>query len=104
MEGLKIKLIRRDINTRKVQTLGLECLGSNLRCTTYQLGNFGQVNVYFTGAFIRTYWINASLVTQDGKESDYNVGDPGSIPGSGRSPREGNGNPLQYSCPENLMG
>ena len=34
----------------------------------------------------------------DGKVSAYNVGDLGSIPGSGRSPREGNGNPLQYSC------
>ena len=33
-----------------------------------------------------------------GKASAYNVGDPGSIPGSGRSPGEGNGNPLQYSC------
>ena len=30
-------------------------------------------------------------------------GDPGSIPGSGRAPREGNGNPLQYSCLENSM-
>ena len=33
----------------------------------------------------------------DGKASAYNSGDPGSIPGSGRSPGEGNGNPLQYS-------
>jgi len=32
------------------------------------------------------------------KASAYNVGDPGSIPGSGRSPGEGNGNPLHYSC------
>ena len=39
--------------------------------------------------------------SSDGKASAYNVGDPGSIPGSGRSPREGNGNPLQYSCLEN---
>ena len=31
------------------------------------------------------------------------AGDPGSIPGSGRSPGEGNGNPLQYSCLENPM-
>ena len=31
------------------------------------------------------------------------AGDLGSIPGSGRSPEEGNGNPLQYSCLENLM-
>ena len=34
----------------------------------------------------------------DGKASAYKAGDPDSIPGSGRSPREGNGNPLQYSC------
>ena len=39
----------------------------------------------------------------DGKESAYNAGDLGSIPGWGRSPGEGNGNPLQYSCPENPM-
>ena len=39
-----------------------------------------------------------------GKESTCNVGDSGSIPGSGRSPGEGNGNPLQYSHPENPMG
>ena len=37
------------------------------------------------------------------KASAWNVGDPGSIPGSGRSPGEGNGNPLQYSCLKNLM-
>ena len=37
------------------------------------------------------------------KESACNAGDPGSIPGSGRSPGEGNGNPLQYSCLENPM-
>ena len=39
----------------------------------------------------------------DGKMSAYNVGDPGSIPGSGSSSGEGNGNPLQYSCLENPM-
>ena len=39
----------------------------------------------------------------DGKASASNVGDPGSIPGSGRSPGEGNGNPLQYSYLENPM-
>ena len=38
-----------------------------------------------------------------GKESACNAGDPGSIPGLGRSPGEGNGNPLQYSCLENPM-
>ena len=38
-----------------------------------------------------------------GKESACNVGDPGSILGLGRSPGEGNGNLLQYSCLENFM-
>ena len=39
----------------------------------------------------------------DGKESACNVGDLGLIPGWGRSPEEGNGYPLQYSCLENPM-
>ena len=39
----------------------------------------------------------------DGKASACNAGDPGSIPRLGRSPGEGNGNPLQYSCLENPM-
>jgi len=40
------------------------------------------------------WWLN-------GKESPCSVGDLDLIPGSGRSPEEGNGNPLQYSCLEN---
>ena len=39
----------------------------------------------------------------DGKASACNARDPGSIPGLGRSPGEGNGNPLQYSCLKNPM-
>ena len=39
----------------------------------------------------------------DGKVSACNVGDLGSIPGLGRFPGEGNGNPLQYSCLEDSM-
>ena len=39
----------------------------------------------------------------DGKKSDYNARDLDSIPGSRRSSREGNGNPLQHSCLENPM-
>ena len=45
-------------------------------------------------------WTHGRL---EGKESACNAGDPSSIPGSGISPREGNGNPLQYSCLENPM-
>ena len=47
------------------------------------------------------YW--RSLVAQMVKASDYNAGDLGSIPGSGRSPGEGNVTSLQYSCLENPM-
>ena len=39
----------------------------------------------------------------DGKESAYGAGDQSLVPGSGRSPGEGNGNPLQYWCLENPM-
>ena len=39
----------------------------------------------------------------DGKASAYNAGNPGLIPGLGRSPGEGNGTPLQYSCLGNPM-
>ena len=39
----------------------------------------------------------------DSKESACNAGDPSTIPESGRSPGEGNGYPLQYSCLENSM-
>ena len=41
-------------------------------------------------------------MAQDGKESACSAGDPSVIPGSERSPGEGNGNPLQYSCLETL--
>ena len=47
--------------------------------------------------------VSTSLVAQMVKASAYNAGDPGSIPGSGRCPGEGNGNPLQCSCLENPM-
>ena len=48
---------------------------------------------------ILVFW----MLSSDGKESVCNAGDLGSIPGSGRSPGEGNGNSLQYSCLENPM-
>ena len=44
------------------------------------------------------YYMYDFLGGSDGKEFTYNTGDLGSIPGSGRSPGEGNGYPLQYSC------
>ena len=44
------------------------------------------------------------MVAQTVKASVYNAGDPGLIPGLGRFPGEGNGNPLQDYCLENSMG
>ena len=44
------------------------------------------------------------MFESDGKESACNAGDLDSIPGLVRSPGEGNGYPLQYSCLENPMG
>ena len=49
------------------------------------------------------YFLKSFFGSSDGKESACNSGDPGSIPGWGRSPGEGNGNPLQYSNLENSM-
>ena len=46
----------------------------------------------------------AAVRNSAGKESNCNAGDPSLIPGSGRSPGRGHGNPLQYSCLENPHG
>ena len=48
-------------------------------------------------------WVGRVFNPVEFKASACNAGDLGSIPGSGRSPGEGNGNPLQYSCLENPM-
>ena len=50
------------------------------------------------------FWMTCHPCGSDGEESACNAGDPGSIPGSGRSCGEGNGNPLQCSCLENPHG
>ena len=52
---------------------------------------------------IYIFLYRVSVVDQTVRESACNAGDPGLTPGSGRSPGEGNGNPLQYSCLENPM-
>ena len=51
-----------------------------------------------------TFQLFGFLSGSEGKDSACNAEDPGSIPRSGRSPGEGNGNPLQYSCLENPHG
>ena len=52
--------------------------------------------------FINKFGLSESC-DSDGKESAFNVGDLGLMPGLGRSPGEGHGNPLQYFCLENPM-
>ena len=59
------------------------------------------MKLWFFGQATSTSW--ASLVAQLVKNPPASAGDTGSIPGSERSPGEGNGNPLQYSCLGNLM-
>ena len=60
-------------------------------------------NPYPLAVFICSFPSTNKYGGSDGKASAYNAGDPGSIPGLGRSPGEGNGNPRQYSCLENPM-
>ena len=53
--------------------------------------------------FILIFLMSGKHGGSDGKEAICDAGNLGSIPGSGRSPGERNGNPLQYSCLENPM-
>ena len=61
--------------------------------------SLGYHPLFFCGSFLISDFPGGS----DGKVSVYNAGDPGLSPGLGRSPGEGNGNPLQHSCLENPM-
>ena len=68
--------------------------------------NFGELRpsiMYSRFVFLCFLWEKLTPGSSDGKEAAYNAGDPRSILGLGRSPGEGNGNPLQYSCLENPM-
>ena len=78
------------------------CFSEILQCL---MGGFIARQLYHTGAFKTDLGISAQMPRymqiirgfpggSDGKESAYNAGDPDSIPGLGRSPGEGNGNPL----------
>ena len=73
-------------------TLWIEVLGSYLAEPPLYLAPIKNISIVIK--------VNCG---SDGKASVCNAGDPGSIPGLGRSPGEGNGSPLQYSCLENPM-
>ena len=68
--------------------------------TTWQVGLSRETSIQALLVSLVTVGFPGGL---DGKESACNVGDRGSIPGLGRSPGEGNDNPLQYCCLENTM-
>ena len=82
-------------------------------CKTAPGWKISDLPKWWTFSFVMKYSLNASFNDfkilrhmgfpggSDSKESACNAGDPGSIPGSGRSPGEGHGNPLRYSCLEN---
>ena len=92
--------------------LGLACPSHSLRVLLgketylYSMNSIMPLPLYFSSLDLLLRTVSDILDFpggSDGKASAYNVGDPGSIPGSGRSPGEGNGNPLSYSCLENPM-
>ena len=71
--------------------------------TSEGLKKFFLIEVLLTYNVVLVSGIQGLPGGSDGKESACNAGHPGSIPGLGRSPGEGNGNPLQYSGLENPM-
>jgi len=76
----------------------------DVKAATHEILDFAVVSFLLTEAseYLTTYaW--ASLVAQMVKNLPAMQEDPGAIPGLERSPGEGNGNPLQYSCLENPM-
>ena len=73
----------------------------SLTCFICENPNFNPTSFVNTWVLLFRTWLRGG---SDGKVSACSVGDTGLISGSGRSPKEGNGNPLQYPCLENSMG
>ena len=75
------------------------------RKETHRLGEHGHQGKGWEKGIVRQFRMDMCDFPggSDGKASACNAGDPASIPGYGRSPGEGNSNPLQYSCLENPM-
>ena len=61
------------------------------------------LNILQLNQAVESVYLSIFICCSAGKESACNAGHPGLIPGSGRSPGEGNGNPLLYSCLETSM-
>ena len=102
-------LIHQETGRKKNQRLLTPCVKQ--RHVIGQMG-MGTLRMSYWTSLMYTFWGFLYLQVfqtsgfpdgSDGKASACNAGDLGSIPGLGRSPGEGNGNPLQYSCLENPM-
>ena len=76
----------------------LHCQWSPMFSVVFKISSISEIKWYLSFSNVS---FGASLFGSDDEVSAYNAGDPGSIPGSGRSSGEVNGNPLQYSCLEN---
>ena len=83
-----------------MDTFSIPRVECTIQFSTYWSKMRSQWVKWFAGFFVS---FGVSLVAQT-KESACNAGDPGLIPGLGRSPGEGNGTPLQYSCLEKPYG
>ena len=100
---------------RNHNPLQYSCLGSSMDKEAWQATVHGVAKsrtqlsnwttIVYSGAFTMAFSPELKCFPggSEGKASTCNARDPGSISGSGRSPGEGNGNPLQYSCLENSM-
>ena len=95
-------------NLKKKEILPVHNNTMKLRDVTLNEISWSQKITVWLIAWFHLYEVSKNLVkgfpcAPDDEESACNVGDLGSIPGSGRTPGEGNGYPLQYSCLENSM-
>ena len=79
------------------------CCSNTLRNCLWLQHNLLVISLWACGSFWQEFFLLCCLSGLVGKESACNAGDWGLIPGLGRSPGEGNGNPLQYSCLENSV-
>ena len=86
--------------------LGSGCINMNKTSFLFSMYSLASWVNRSKGGFLKEVRFGLCLGFPGGSEvkaSAFNAGDLGSIPGSGRSPGEGNGNPFQYSCLENPM-
>ena len=83
--------------------MGESALGSEVRTTSSAAYLTPTILLAFTDTFFGAFKRQVELVVKNPPANAREAMDTGSIPGWGRSPGEGNGNPLQYSCLENSM-